>query len=80
MRIFWAPILKFVLLVSYAEMLRFRFKKKFSWTIIGGDRIVLRILRLRRMKNFFVSYVNFFVIFQVSNVPFIFANNSFSNI
>ncbi len=29
--------------VSYAEMLRFCLKKKFGWTIIGGDRIVLRI-------------------------------------
>jgi hypothetical protein len=28
------------------------FKKKFCWTIIGGDRIVLRIMRLRRMKFF----------------------------
>ncbi len=27
-------------------------KKIFGWTIIGGDRIVLRILRLRRTKNF----------------------------
>ncbi len=34
--------------VSYADMLRFRL-----WTIIGGDRIVLRILRLRRMKKKF---------------------------
>jgi hypothetical protein len=33
-------------------MLRFCFKKVFGWTIIGGDRIVLRILRLRRTKNF----------------------------
>ncbi len=28
------------------------FKQIFCWTIIGGDRIVLRILRLRRMKIF----------------------------
>jgi hypothetical protein len=27
-----------------------------------------------------LSWVKFFAIFQVSNVPFIFANNSFSNI
>ncbi len=56
MRIFWAPILKFVLFRSYlCRNVKVSFKKKFCWTIIGGDRIVLRILRLRRMKNFFVS-------------------------
>ncbi len=27
-------------------------KKKLDWTIIGGDRIVLRILRLRRTNKF----------------------------
>jgi hypothetical protein len=59
-------------------MLRFCLKK-FCWTIIGGDRIVLRILRHTQNEKFFVSQVKLFVVFQVSKVPFIFANNSFSN-
>jgi hypothetical protein len=52
-RIFRALILKFVLfVVSYAQMLRFCIKNFFGWTIIGGDRILLRMLRLRRTKDF----------------------------
>ncbi len=53
MRIFLALILKFVLFRrKLCINVKVLFKKFFGWTIIGGDRIVLRILRLRRMKNF----------------------------
>jgi hypothetical protein len=52
-RIFWALILKFVLFRSkLCKNVKVLFKKIFCLTIIGGDRIVLRILRLRRMKKF----------------------------
>ncbi len=53
MRTFWALILKVALFRSYLCInVKVVFKKKFSWTFIGGDRIVLRILSIRRMKNF----------------------------
>ncbi len=53
MRIFWALIFKFVLFRSqFCINVKVLLKKISCWTFLGGDRIVLRILRLRRMKNF----------------------------
>ncbi len=53
MRIFWALISKFVIFHSKLCInVKVLFKKIFGWTIIGGARIVLRILRLRRTKDF----------------------------
>jgi hypothetical protein len=52
-RIFWALILKVALFRSYLCInVKVLFQKNFSWTFIGGDRIVLHILSIRRMKNF----------------------------
>jgi hypothetical protein len=51
-RIFRAPILNSLLVhAKLCLILRF-YLKKFYWAIIGGDTIVPRILRLRRLKNF----------------------------
>jgi hypothetical protein len=51
-RVFRAPILKFVLFRSWlCGDVGVSFGEKLSWAIVGGDRIVLRILRLRRMKK-----------------------------
>jgi hypothetical protein len=52
-RIFWALILKFVLFRSKLCInFKVLLKKNLDWTIIGGKRIVLRILRLRRTNKF----------------------------
>ncbi len=48
-----ALILKFVLFRSQLCInVKVLFNKIFGWTIIGGDRIVLRIMRLCRTKDF----------------------------
>ncbi len=70
MRIFWAPILKFVLFRSQlCRNVKVSFKKKFCWTIIGGDRIVLRILRLRRMKKKIFKLGKIFCYFSSLKCP-----------
>jgi hypothetical protein len=65
--------------VSYAEMLRFCLKKIFVGPLLGEIGLFC-VSETTQNEKKILSLVNFFVIFQVSNVPFIFANNSFSNI
>ncbi len=65
--------------VSYAEMLRFRLKKillDHYW----GRKDCSAYTETTQNEKKILSQVKIFFIFQVSNVPFIFANNSFSNI
>jgi hypothetical protein len=64
--------------LSYAEMLRLL--KKILLDHYWERQDCSAYTETTQNEKFFVSYVKFFVIFQVSNVPFIFANNSFSNI
>ncbi len=49
------------------------------WAIIGGDRIVLRILRLRKTKDCQQARKIYFLFLKSYLTP-IFANNSFSKI
>ncbi len=65
--------------VSNAEMLRFRLKKNFVGPLLGEIWLFCVYWDYAVWKKI-LSQVKFFAIFQVSNVPFIFANNSFSNI
>jgi hypothetical protein len=52
-RYFRAPILNSLLFRSYLCIYgKVLFKKIFDWATIGGDRIVPRILSMRRTKIF----------------------------
>jgi hypothetical protein len=64
---------------SYAEMLRFRLKKNFSGPLLGEIGLFCVYWDYAEWKKN-LKLGKFFVIFQVSNVPFIFSNNRFSHI
>ncbi len=55
------------------------FKKIFSWTIIGEIGLFCVYWDYAEWKNFSEVDNNFFI-FQISNDPLVFANNSFSKI
>ncbi len=65
--------------VSYAWMLRFCFKKIFVGPLLGEIGLFCVYWDYAEWK-IFCELGKFFFIFQVSNIPSIFANNSFSNI
>jgi hypothetical protein len=78
MKIFWAPILNFVLfhclLCLFVKILEIKF---FDWTIMGGATIIPRSLKTKQNKKNFQDRPNFFFFLIICD-PFIFANNRFS--